>query len=347
VSDNPYQDQTDRNESGFLDGMGVSANLDGMVDYARNMKTVQGELQDHLQKLSTIEDGLRNAWGGGPIFPEGQFLVEMLTVCYARTVAYLSFLGQGVLNVGMAAQTVVDCYGGADGWSAADLSAVNFAFGGGTAPAGWPVSADDTSTYDDWFTQQHANDPPPGDPNQGATDDHWTDDTPVTNPDGSTTIVSRNWNHQTRSRTIRTLPDGTVETTYTFVNGQTMTTTDHPATTQQTPDGTQTVVTSSTQLGGKPSGSTTTTTLTSGGTTTVTRASYGGDGKPTETVVTVTRSDGSESVTTTEYDSDGKTTVTHLDVGTQTKPGHDPTANPVKDGADAVRDPANLWPTGG
>src|SRR3712207_2066348 len=139
---NPYESQTTANtkpdwiyDDGHKD---VDANLDGMAHYAKNMKIVADNLRGNAGELDLLGTLPTQAWEGGAL-PEGLYSRHLLMNNYAEFRQYLAYLQQALLNIGSAAQTIAVSYAGTDGWSAADLNSVNFAYGASEKrPSGYP-----------------------------------------------------------------------------------------------------------------------------------------------------------------------------------------------------------------
>ena len=279
----PDSSATSRNTSSdwLGDMKPVDLNLHGLADYANNLKTISENLGHHQPRvLEQMREIIPDAFFGG--FPEIEESGRVHAQNLGEFSQYLRFLAQAVLNVGSAAQTVADSYHSTDGWSAASLDAVKFAFGdpGAKRPPGLP-SWVPTTTWLDSYLQQQAKDA-----QQGGQDTTWS-------PAGSTTDPTT----------------GTVTMTYTDNAGHTKTITIEHAgnqtiTTTTTPQGT-TVVTSTTST--YPYGSVTTKT---------TKAPNGHISTTTEE----TYSNGSTSTTSYLDDKGKETTQSQVTYG-QESPG--------------------------
>ncbi|MFC5007635.1 hypothetical protein ACFPIJ_58745 [Dactylosporangium cerinum] len=139
---NPYQSQTTANTNpAWLDAghKNIDADIDGMADFAGNMKIIMENLRGKVPELNLLGTMPINAWAPGSL-PEGAYTAHLMLANYNELQQYLSFLAQGLMNTGSAAQTIANAYAGTDGWSAADINAVNFAYGDSRAkrPAGYP-----------------------------------------------------------------------------------------------------------------------------------------------------------------------------------------------------------------
>jgi hypothetical protein len=271
----------------------VDLNLHGLADYAKNLKTISDNLASHQTRVfEQMREIVPVAFQGG--FPEIQESSRVHAQNLGEFGQYLRFLAQAVLNVGSAAQTVADSYHSSDGWSAASLDAVKFAFGDPNAkrPSGLP-SWVPTTTWLDGYLQQQAQAA-----QQGGQQANWV-------PAGTTTDPAT----------------GKVTMTYTDNAGHTKTITvehvgNETITTTTTPQGT-TVVTSTTSTYPYGSVTTKTTRAPNGQVTTTTEETYSSSntstttylddkGRTTSTTTTTYNADGSQTVTTKSYDDKGK-----------------------------------------
>lgn len=235
---NPYADATAANtDPAFLNksdgspllGDGVKANLDDLKGYSLNLN----EIQANFAELGrSVADSLRSMVAGA--FPTGgnhglewEAAMNSLAQYNAFQFQQLVFnMALGVQNVARAAQAVANSYGNTDDTSAANLAAVQFAFGDKSkVPPGFPAWA--LGNIPTW-AQVRAENPPvpparvpdagldPDDvtvvqdgntttttvrlPNGGTmvtTEEHWG----AYGTSGTTTTVTVNGNTQTRSTT--------------------------------------------------------------------------------------------------------------------------------------------------
>jgi hypothetical protein len=158
VTDNPYQEQTNENTSTtWLNNQTpVDVDLGGMTEYAKNMVAVKKNLDSHTGYLDLMASLPTQAWMGST--PEGTYMMKQMADNYAELKQYLLYLGIGLENIGMAAQTVADAFANTDGWSAATLNSVLFAFGDPNAkpPAGLPPFVTGKTYWDAQFEAQQA-----------------------------------------------------------------------------------------------------------------------------------------------------------------------------------------------
>jgi hypothetical protein len=156
VSDNPYQSQTDANTSQtWLNDMKpVDVHIHGLVDYAKSMVTASDNLKNHQGRVTDQLSSLPQDAFGRSAFPEAAYTLTLCMQNLGEFTSYLGFLDAAIMNTGNAAQTIADCYQGTDGWSAASLDAVQFAYGDpdATRPAGLP-SVIGKTWYDAYFEQ--------------------------------------------------------------------------------------------------------------------------------------------------------------------------------------------------
>jgi hypothetical protein len=341
---NPYQKQSAANtNTGWLPSTTLHLDLKSIRDYAVYLTSVQADLPSLTGRLQPMTSLLTQGWNG-PVLPEAAYAQQSFSRNQSELMAFLENLGVGIGNVAMAAQAVADYYGNSDGWSAADLDAVKFAFGdnGVPTPAEWPYTKSITTAEDTKLT-------PPG--------DVWT---PVGLPTKSThggttttvvTMVNERGQKQTATtvvssgRTVTTTvgPDGTfTETTVVNPDGSKLTTSVAPGkktTTTHTwtsPEGT--VNTVSTFNGQQTSSSATVTVLVPGGRQTVTTR-YDGKGNITGSTVDLVSTDAhgnatGERVIDYAYDQGKQTVVQDVSTG-QPTPG---VSEPPSVFADAQRD---------
>lgn len=328
-SSDPYSDATTQNTdlSWLDDCKPVDVDLHSMVDYAKNMVIVADNLKDHQPRvLDQMRSLVEDAFQGG--FPEISVIAHTHGSNMAEFTQYLSFLQAAVNNIGMAAQTVADAYSNTDGWSAATLDAVEFAYGDPDAqrPSGLPAFIGKQGTYyDRYFAQlEDADQNAPKDDAQHT----WTIDMTYTVGNSTYTIYK---DQNGEFRTVQVVHDGNTETVYDTTDGKTHVTTKTTNTTYF-PGGSSTTTT--TTADGKPHGRQIVTTYQ--GTTTTTQ--YNADGDPTSSSTTVNTADGTTE-TNYSYGSDGSQhTTSQVTVGTES-PG---VGNNVDDpGAAAVQDLKN------
>jgi hypothetical protein len=310
----PYQSATDKNTSATWldDAKPVDVHLHGMVDYAKNVETVKDNLSSHRQRVSgDMGNAVPGAFAGG--FPEIAYAASLHGQNLAEFQQYLNFLGFALMNVANAAQTIADCYSSTDGWSAASLDAVNFAYGDPSAkrPAGLPPGLGQTwsdAYYKAMAKQQE-------DAAKGGGDDsahNWKLSSNYTGTDGSEHMTYTDQYGNTK--TIVVLHQGNTTTT-----------------TVTTPKGTTTTVASTYTY---PYGSVTTTTVTGPDghprTSTVNTSSVGNTsvvsnvddkGHTTSSKTTTYNSDGSQTVTTRTYDDKGNVQNTDSVTYGQEAPG--------------------------
>ncbi|MEJ3746850.1 hypothetical protein WEI85_26635 [Actinomycetes bacterium KLBMP 9797] len=183
-----YSEQTRINTStDFLaDQEPVDLDLDGMAEFAMNMTVIARNVTTQMADISDLVQLPMDAWNG-PVLGEARFARSRTSHHYQELVTYLQTLGTALNNIGMAAQTIADAYTSTDGWSAADLEAVLFAFGDKDVapPSGLP--AGEYRTYNDML---RAGELPPAD--EAA----WSEWDERENPDGSSTRTATGPNGQ-------------------------------------------------------------------------------------------------------------------------------------------------------
>lgn len=314
MPDHPdYQDQTAVNTStGWMgERPEIDVDLAGMGDYAMSMVRIQWDLLGRLGYLADLAQLPMEAWGGNTI-NEARYIQGRVGENYRELTRYAQELSTALLHIGMAAQTIADAYGSSDGWSAASLDAVRYAFGDKSVPrpAGLPETVGET-----YLEQQRERAGEPIDPTSPA----W-----------------RSWDRVEDA-------DGTVTQTATAANGQRIeivTTTTLGVTTTTTkvysPDGQvlstqrQRTVEYADRFG---VGSVTTTTGPDGTSTSHESVDYGPDGS--RTVTTVERApDGAASVTearTVTGDDGARITTTTTEGHTTTVAVGAPTEGPEEE----------------
>jgi hypothetical protein len=296
----PYESATEKNTSlDWLDNMKpVDVQLDGMTDFAGNMMTIFNNLKDHnTQLMSQMGDITKTAFGGG--FPEIGEVATLHSQNLNEFVKYNGFLMTALTNIGNAAQTVADAYSSTDGWSAASLSAVEFAYGDKSAarPPGLPPGLGKTF-YDKYFEDLAADNAAP----TNSKDHTWTLRDTKTDPatgTETTTFVDQDGATQTISVTDR----NGVKTTTIEVGGKTTTTVES---TFGSPYGSTTTKTVTTP-DGKTATSESGTSYTSDGAVTT---EYDKAGKPTSSTTVKYSENGDETDTQKSFDSSGKPTTT-------------------------------------
>jgi hypothetical protein len=326
VGENPYQQQTNQNtDRHWLDDQKpVDIDLDGMAEFAKNMATIKENLSTHQGHFLNLLASLpTNGWEGGAL-PEGAYARKMMLDNYADFQQYLIQLGTALNNVGMAAQTIADAFSGTDGWSAASLSAVNWAFGDTDAarPGGLSQFVTGKTYYDAYFeslekSSESTNTAGVQWQDQGTTNIPFGTVQRAVAPDGRVmeiTTVSPPGGGGTIITTRLFSPDGTVlsETSQrksTYLDGNTVVT----RTTSYDTDGNQT------------GSSAKRTTYTDGEVSDESNTQYDADGNQTTSHSTVTNDNGTQTTTTTVTDEDGRQRETqHLETGANTD-GADPT----------------------
>jgi hypothetical protein len=151
---NPYADATEANTNpAFLNksdgtpllGDGVRANLDDLKGYSINLNEIQGNFAELGR---SVADALRSMVAGA--FPTGgnhglEWEGAMNSLAQYNAFQFQSFvfsMALGVQNVARAAQAVANSYGNTDDTSAANLAAIQFAFGDKSkVPPGFPAYA--------------------------------------------------------------------------------------------------------------------------------------------------------------------------------------------------------------
>jgi YD repeat-containing protein len=279
---------TDPKSGGSVLGEGVEANVDDLTAYSGNLDQIQMNFSHMgLSMATTLEGMASDAFiGDSNIFEWSGFFYQLTMHTVTKYADFVRDITTGMLNVAMAAQTVANVYTETDATSAANLQAINFAFGDkNSAPAGIPKQfLKDLKTWNDLQRENPnagaaeaiaASGDPANDTKTETKGDTTT--TTVTLPGGGTVVtVTKAW-----STSIPGGPSGQTVTVYYNGNVQTST---HTSTV----------------------GSTTTSTTTS--------SVYGEDGKrrdqvtsrSTETVThTNTHTQTNRETTSYSYDSDG------------------------------------------
>ncbi|MFE7874837.1 WXG100 family type VII secretion target [Micromonospora humida] len=335
---NPYQHETDQNTrtDWLADQKPVDVDPDGLVDYGKNMVVIQENLQSHGGRLSQLGQLPHRAWEGAAL-PEGVYVRSQLTLNYAEFQQYLTYLGAALTNIGMAAQTVADAYANTDGWSAASLDAVRFAFGEADAPrpAGLPPFVSGKTWWDQYLETVSS-----GQANAAPTPEQFVDQgQPRVAPDGSITFTALGPGGVVRTIVQRSLPGGVgteTVTTTTDATGKVLDSSTSRTTTVVTGNSTVVTTTNTDAEGRRTGGSRETTSYGVDGGHTVTSEQLDANEQPTSKKVDEQHADGTRTVTTT----DGKGTVTQeLHIGEDTE-GVDPaelTESPAKRALDEIK----------
>lgn len=260
----PYEAQTDANTSQewLSDQEPLDVDLDGLSDYASNMKTISDNLRDLSGQLQLLQTLPTQAWEGD-VIGEAAYMRHRFIGDYAELQQYMANLQQALMNIGMAAQTIADAYRDTDGWSAADLNAVKWAFGDHTVPR--PAGLPDGIEYKTFFELQHEQRQAQlGDEQSDRPAAVWSDQPPQTQ-DGVTTFVATNQYGETRTMTERYVPGvGRVITTVvTDRSGKEISRTEQTTWSAQVA-GNVHQSTQTTKVNGEVTGKTVTTTVTNG-----------------------------------------------------------------------------------
>jgi len=318
-TENPYESATrhNTNTEWLNEQEPLDVELDGLTDYAKNMKTLSENLRDLQSALDMLGTVPTDAWEN-MVLPEMAYMRHRFLGNYAELSQYLAQLQTALMNIGMAAQTVADAYRGTDGWSAASVDAVRFAFGDhSVAPPGDLPSGFNYQTYFDALNQQNQQ----GGGSDNRPDAQWS--TPVQQPDGS--FVSYNQYGEKRVLT----QDGNVFTiTHYDRNGNKLSEVQQTSTSvAPTSYFHFTETTTRTTYGDTQSVSRTTTARNSnpGGGYTETTTTYRGS-EVTSTTTRTVEADGSQVITTTSPDGDSR----EIHIGADT-PGGDLSDSPAED----------------
>jgi hypothetical protein len=336
-STNPYQRETSQNTrtDWLADQKPLDVDIDGLVDYGKNMVTIQQNLQGHGGRLNMLGQLPQNAWEGGAL-PEGMYIRQQMTANYGELQQYLTYLGSALTNIGMAAQTVADAYSSTDGWSAASLDAVRFAFGEADAPrpAGLPPFITGKTWWDQYFEATAS-----GQGAEGAAPKDFTDQGQRINPDGSVTSTAVAPDGTVKTITQQTLPGGAgtvVTTTTTDANGKVLSSSTDRTTTVVQGNSTVTTTTTTDAEGKRTGGSRETTAYGDDGSRSVTSEQLNAAGDPTSRKVDQHNADGTQTVTTT--DGKGHTTQElHVGQNTDGVAPSDATSSPTKQALDEIK----------
>lgn len=313
----PYAEQTAANtRTDWLSGQQpLEADLDGIDGYAADMKTISENLRDLKARLSPLGDLPNSAWDGY-VLAEAAYMKSRFTGDFAEFSQYFFNLEQALMNVGMVAQTISDAYRGTDGWSAASLDTVRWAFGDANVPtpAGLPSMMPQTTFFD---ALQAARENGAG-PTTPASPDTWTNQEPVVE-DGVTTLRATNQDGDVRTVTEQFVPGTGLVTTVTVTDrdGNVLSETRETSSSYSYPYGHTSTV--ATEQDGQPAGRTTTSTSSNGaeGGYTETTSRTDGEGEPTGGTAT-RRVDGDGDQTLTTENADGQTT-SELHIGEDTQ----------------------------
>ncbi|MEU5565991.1 hypothetical protein [Micromonospora musae] len=337
AEENPYQRETDLNTrtDWLADQKPVDVDIDGMVDYGKNMVTIQENLQNHGGQLSLLAELPNSAWEGA-VLPEAGYIKGQMAGNYGELQRYITYLGTALTNTGMAAQTIADAYSSTDGWSAASLDAVRFAFGDANAqrPPGLPPFVTGKTYWDQQFESLSAADQGGGGEQQKFTDTGQ----PTVNPDGSVTHTSLADDGSVRTLTTQTLPGGGTLTTIVTKDpsGKVTSTSSSRTSTVVRDDSTITTTTNYDANGKATGGSRQTTTYGEDGSNSRTDEQLDADGETTSRSVDQQNADGTRRVT----DTDGEGNVTQeLHVGQNTD-GVDPSEvcdSPTRNALDEIK----------
>lgn len=329
--DNPYENETSENlRFDWSDGRAdIDVDLDGMAEYAQHVVDIQRHLLDNMGSLSLLASLPGKAWEG-IVLPEGAYTMTRMLNNYNELQVYLSHLATALMNVGSAAQTVADSYGATDGWSAADLNAIEFAFGvsGAERPSGLPPMIEGTTYWDAYFDSLDNGDTaaPP------ATSPLWTDAGRTTNPDGSVTRTATGPNGQRMEIRTFTVPGSSQTVTTTTVYAANGTQLSSSSTTTSTYLNGNTVVKRTTN----PDGSTTEerTAYEGGEVSSQSTVNQDADGNTTSSTETVTNPDGSQ--TTTREDAEGEESHV-VTIGEQTEGGSGTPDDPANEAIERIQ----------
>jgi hypothetical protein len=331
--DNPYQEQTTANTSPtWLEvgkGEQIDVNLDGMAEFAKDMVKIQDYVNARLGHLDLLGELPKDAWQGNVLGEVGLISSHMFNN-YKGFTQYSRYVAVALNNVGMAAQTISDIYGSADGWSGASLDAVNWAFGVKTAPRPGNLPAFIGKTFWERYNEAVAKGAPP----ENAPD--WVNKDPRTNADGSVTALAIGPDGQRRE--ITTLNQGGVTTVTTVIyDAKGAVVTQHSERTETIRQGNSvTARTVFTDASGKQVGAQEkTTTYGAGGDVAEEKhVTYGADGKPTGSTTTTTGTDKSHTEVT--RDADGKVTA-DVRIGAATEKADVSAQSPLQQTVEEIR----------
>ncbi len=187
-SDNPYIRQTLANIStGWLGPSApLEVELDDMADFANSMVEVQKFIEEHKSYLDPMDTFLGQSWDAYAL-GEARWAHARFAHSRAELQQYLANLSMGVMNVGMAAQTIADIYRNADEFAAADVNAVRWAFADPSAPRpdNLPPWLAKAKTYSESLPV------PPG-ADETTLTTAWGEPVRTVQPDGSVTLTFTN-----------------------------------------------------------------------------------------------------------------------------------------------------------
>lgn len=333
---NPYENATSRNTSTdwLNDQQTVDLDLDGMADYAERMTIIEGNLGNELGYINDLFQVPLSAWEG-PVLGEAEYVRTRMGDNATELSQYIQRLRIALTNIGMAAQTIADAYGSTDGWSAASLNTVMFAFAerGATRPEGLPAFITGETFEDKIAEMQAANNGAPG-----ANSPEWG--RPETweqreNADGSVTqIATTSDGHR---MVITTSPPGvypaTTTTTIYGPNGNRISSSGTRVSTSSSPYHVTTTTTNTEN--GQVTGSTERTRVAGTGTETVVTRNAEGNETDRRTVTTEVHDDGSQTITTRNAEGEVTDQVT---IGAQTAGGPSGESSPYQRAIDSIPD---------
>lgn len=295
---NPYGEQTNvnTNQAWAGDGLPVDVDLDGMTEYAEQLEAASQDVMSRSGNFMSLTSMSYQAWDG-MVLGEAEHFRNQFTANAKELFAYLRELSTALLNVGMAAQTVADAYRNSDGWSAASLDTVMFAYGmpGATRPEGLHPMVGGETYWGLQEKQQRAGNAPI-DP--GSTE--WGPETVSTAP-GLHLLTATHPDGQRREIRTEQTADGVLTTTTVYArDGSVVTQTGELVSSFYAGGSVQTTTT--TYSGGTVTGRTETrrTYESDGDVHSETVHTYDAEGRLGDTVTTTTGDDGSRTTTTTD-----------------------------------------------
>lgn len=135
--DNPYQFETTVNTTSpwaTPDLPELSADLDGIRDYAKKIAAVSQDIQGPSATVAAhLAEMPKSAWAGDPL-AEMEHVRAYISYNAAELAAYFQQLGTTMTHIGAAAKTIADVYQHGDGYGAASINDVLFAFGDQNVP---------------------------------------------------------------------------------------------------------------------------------------------------------------------------------------------------------------------
>jgi hypothetical protein len=256
----PYSSQTTANTSApwVEGGKPLDVDISGLRDYAKHMADQQRDLMGRTSHLSHLFKMPSEAYDGD-VLGEAAFLRSQLQANASELSAYLNNLGQTLMNIGCAAQTVADIYGAGDAMGAAELSDVLFAFGDKSVPRPDSLPPYVGQTYQEALLANAGKVAPP--PETSA---EWQDPVQTSTSPYQTTVTSQGPNGLVRETVTTTVPGSglTVVTTTVYDSNRKVLSTNSTRTTTTYDYATNSQVQ----------------TVESGKTTTTTTTRYGSDG---------------------------------------------------------------------